>query len=423
MNNRQMFLTIVHKALLGKKMRFAIAVSSIVLVAGLISALLSVSLGIKARFGSEFRRFGANVVLYPKGGERVMNESLTRKLSSGELGRYLYGYVPFLNEQGVVNGKTMPVIGTDFRLARRVNPWWKVSGSYPDEGAGEVLLGIDVAERLGVRVGDRVRLNPNTGSVPASSVECKGCHSVLPENHNRRLEGRLAEVKSNCMSCHQAHSLGGGSSVEMRVSGILSTGGDEDGHILTDLSRAQSLFNKPGAVSQVHASVLTGGELSLEDISRVIESKLGDVQATPVSRIARAEDNLLGKVQLLLTLVTLIVLSTTGLTLASMMTASVMERGREIGLMKAIGATHRAIAILFLAEAASMGLTGGGIGLLLGFLMSQLIGESVFATAIPTPPVVFPLTILSVITLAVLSSVPSIKRAMSIDPATSLRGE
>jgi len=65
------------------------------------------------------------------------------------------------------------------------------------------------------------------------------------------------------------------------------------------------------------------------------------------------------------------------------LTITLLERTREIGVMKAIGVTNRAILLLFLAEATSMGVLGGLAGIVLGLLVNQVLNSvlNVFAKA------------------------------------------
>ncbi|MCS7106163.1 MAG: FtsX-like permease family protein, partial [Candidatus Aenigmarchaeota archaeon] len=61
--------------------------------------------------------------------------------------------------------------------------------------------------------------------------------------------------------------------------------------------------------------------------------------------------------------------------IANTMFMSVMERTRQIGTLKALGATNLEVMEIFLFEAAMIGLLGGLIGIFLGFIASGLISE------------------------------------------------
>ena len=111
-----------------------------------------------------------------------------------------------------------------------------------------------------------------------------------------------------------------------------------------------------------------------------------------------------------------------GIGIMNIMLASVMERIKEIGIRRAIGATKRDITLQFLMEATLLSITGGLIGIVLGIVFSKLIMQF---TSILT--IISPVSI--IISFGVSASVGIIfgympaKRASSADPVESLRHE
>ena len=92
--------------------------------------------------------------------------------------------------------------------------------------------------------------------------------------------------------------------------------------------------------------------------------------------------NILGKIEDMMFLVTIVALLASALGVMTTMTTSVIERKKEIGLMKSVGAENKKIIALFLGEATIIGIIGGILGYIIGFLLSQVIGMSVFNTSI-----------------------------------------
>jgi len=111
-----------------------------------------------------------------------------------------------------------------------------------------------------------------------------------------------------------------------------------------------------------------------------------------------------------------------GIGIMNIMLASVMERIKEIGIRRAIGATKRDIALQFLMEATLLSITGGLIGIVLGIIFSKLIMQ--FTTILT---IISPLSI--IISFGVSASVGIIfgympaKQASVADPVESLRHE
>jgi len=81
-------------------------------------------------------------------------------------------------------------------------------------------------------------------------------------------------------------------------------------------------------------------------------------------------DNILTIVQLFLTAIASISLLVAGIGIMNIMMVSVMERTREIGIMKAVGAKSRTVLSMFLAEAVLLGLIGGVVGVFTGYGLS-----------------------------------------------------
>jgi putative ABC transport system permease protein len=105
------------------------------------------------------------------------------------------------------------------------------------------------------------------------------------------------------------------------------------------------------------------------------------------------------------------------------MMAVVSERRREIGLRKALGASDNSIRREFLGEGMFLGLLGGVLGALLGFVFAQVVSVNVFHASIMFRPLLLPATVLVSMAIAAASCLMPIKRAVAIDPAIVLKGE
>lgn len=111
-----------------------------------------------------------------------------------------------------------------------------------------------------------------------------------------------------------------------------------------------------------------------------------------------------------------------GIVIANIMLVSVMERTREIGIRRAMGATRRNIQLQFLSEAILLSLGGGLMGVLLGYAVSKAI-----ASFTPMPTLVRPSLVIAGLSIAVITGViagwaPS-RRAAALPPVDSLRYE
>jgi putative ABC transport system permease protein len=111
-----------------------------------------------------------------------------------------------------------------------------------------------------------------------------------------------------------------------------------------------------------------------------------------------------------------------GIGIMNIMLASVMERFREIGVRMAIGARKVDIVLQFLAEALSISLTGGLIGVFMGFVFAYAIEES---TGIPTivTPISVILSFMVALAVGLVFGIIPAKKAAEFQPADAVRYE
>ncbi|MDW7726768.1 MAG: ABC transporter permease [Candidatus Methanoperedens sp.] len=416
-----MFYRLVSSAIQRRKLRIALAVLAVVMGASIASTLLTVSFDINDKIGRELKSYGANILLQPSSEGAFINESELYKIKTIFWRHNIIGYSPYLSDTVKVNDTEIVLSGTYLdeeiripglnktfignRIAKEkeasirtgvktIAPWWKVDGEWP--APKEALVGISAAEKLGLKRGDIFR----------------------------------AEFGSN--------------NEPFKVSGILSTGGDEDGQVIVSLKDAQMLFGKQGMVDRVVVSALTTPEPEdkiepsmlppeeyeiwyctpyISSIMLQIEEAVPGASAKPIRQVADNEGKLLKKFEMLMLLITGIAMTSASLGVSTAMTTSIFERRKEIGLMKSIGADGAQISGLFFAEALVIGIIGGAIGILIGAVLAGTVGLWVFGSTISASlPAVLLSWILS-IGVALLGSMLPVKKAAEIEPSIILRGD
>ncbi|MDH3890067.1 MAG: ABC transporter permease [candidate division Zixibacteria bacterium] len=134
-----------------------------------------------------------------------------------------------------------------------------------------------------------------------------------------------------------------------------------------------------------------------------------------------------------LAMIGLIALTTASLGIVNTMVMSIMERTREIGVLKSLGADERDIRLLFLVESGVIGLVGAGAGIVFGWLIARLASyiartimerEGVDPVELFAMPLWLILAALTVgVVVAVLAGLYPSGRAARVDPVTALRHE
>ena len=170
---------------------------------------------------------------------------------------------------------------------------------------------------------------------------------------------------------------------DFKVKGNLERIGtpDDDRIILMDLNSFRELFGIQDRVDIIIVQIDEGEDIN--EVSDRIEKKLrssrGVTEKTQDFDIIKPEEllesfgNVLNIITAFLAGVAAISLLVGGIGMANTMYTSVVERTREIGIMKAIGAKNKDILSIFLIESGFLGLVGAGIGVLLGYSISKTI--------------------------------------------------
>ncbi len=164
-------------------------------------------------------------------------------------------------------------------------------------------------------------------------------------------------------------------------------------------------------------------------IERVLERAHGekDFQVMSTENIIESAGNVLAIIQIVLIGLAAISLLVGGIGIMNTMLMSVMERTKEIGVMKAIGATNERVLSIFLMEAGLIGLAGGIIGAFFGYLISLFVSviSSSFGFALPftVDPIVLIGALAFAMVVGMLSGFFPARHAAMLDPVEALRYE
>lgn len=429
-----MFFRMIKGALIRQRGKMLLIALTIALGASLATAMLNTVMDVGDKVNQELKTYGANIVVKPKDASLLADiyavedgsgEALnTSYLAEEELPKLktifwafnIVDFAPFLEANVTLpDGSQAICTGTWFNHhlslptgeeldagVQSMRSWWDVTdGAWLDEqtdGNG-VMVGITLAQRLSVKAGDMLSL-----------------------------KGKAGEA-------------------DVRVIGVYDAGGDEDEQLYAPLDLVQQLTGLDGKVASVEVSALTTPDnelairaaknpaaLSSADyetwyctayvsaICYQIQEALTNASAAAVRQVADSEGNILEKTQLLMILITVLALVGSALGISNLVTASVMERAQEIGLLKAIGAHDGPITALIMIEVLVTALIGAVVGYFMGFGFAQLIGRSVFGSAIAMNMQVIPIVAVLIALVTIAGSLPAVRMVLRLDPAEVLHG-
>jgi putative ABC transport system permease protein len=164
-------------------------------------------------------------------------------------------------------------------------------------------------------------------------------------------------------------------SPEKTKGGAMTFRGMDTG-LFVPIESLETLYGGEGKISQ--ALVEVTDQTDVVEASQAIKTLFSQL-GTPVQTITAEEmsqqiKSAMSSIQMTLTAIAAISLLVGAIGVMNTMFTSVLERTREIGIMKAIGAKDRHVLSLFLIESGLLGIIGGAIGVLAGVAISSLAG-------------------------------------------------
>ena len=425
MTNRKMFFTMLWGAVFRRRSRAMMAVIASLVGAATLFCLASVCVAVPQQMNEEMRAYGANLIVTPAsatGKSQGIDTATVRNVTA-------------LIGAGRINSAPYTIAGVDVKAVRALNRHWNVTGDWP--GSGNVMVGRDVADALGVKVGSRVTIGYRAADASASassSASAKSDSDESTETAESSAQGTQSTQTTQGEQTTQATENGRVSSdimdnngTEFRIAGIVDTGGNEDSIIYATTADVAKLAGSKRGADVVEYSVnAMGDELNdiVNNINRSADKNPNSaVKAQTVTRITSSDTRIIAMLQTLFWIVSLVVLVLTLVGVGTTISSIVSQRRNEIGLRKALGADSRAIGVEFYVESGIYGLIGGLLGTAIGYVLARVLCATVFGRAIGFDWLLGAGSLLLSVAIAVIASIPPVRRATRIDPAIVLREE
>ena len=271
--------------------------------------------------------------------------------------------------------ESVALVGIDSERYQRILPISEdiIDGVF-EVGAGKAVIGKQLAIELGISAGDKMRLQTGQGGDSVLSI------AGIFELGVRELDAR---------------------------------------YVYLDMSQAQSLLNLPGAATVIDMTVadIFSADITATRIRRLTGQKVESWMDTNAQLL-----NALQSQSLSTSMISVFVALSVALGIASVLSVSVVQRTREIGILRAIGIDRSQILRVFLIQGALFGLFGSLIGGISGYLLVWVFntfGPRLFFIPID-PNLLVAATVLATLTGVISASIPA-RRAAHLDPVEAIR--
>lgn len=378
-------------------------------------ALLSLSASIKEEIGTQLDRFGANIVVVPQsnnlsldyGGLSVSTVSFDVKQLKNEDAKSVLD-IPYRNRISnvspkllgavAVEGRDVLLAGVDFESELTLKRWWHIAGRKP-ETEKDLLVGYEVARALSL-----------IESAPQSEPQHLS-HGGSHDPGENKFQFKV--IRDHLKLAGQDHN----------VAGVISqTGGPEDQMIFSSLPHVQSLLDKPDQLSLIEVSALCK-DCPIGDIVAQISERLPHAKVSAIQQSVRARSETVARLTRFSAAVAAVVLAIGALMIFTTMMGSVLERTKEIGVLRAIGFRRTHIIKGLMIEVAVISLLGGVLGWGAGMLASWLALPYFAETnvAFELQPTLAIVAVVSGLVIGSASSFYPIVRASRLDPSEAVR--
>ena len=269
-----------------------------------------------------------------------------------------------------VEGISVMVVGIQPQEEIKIKTWWKVKEGEYIEKQNQALVGTVAASFLQLKAGSPISINGDS----------------------------------------------------LTVAGIIDeTGASDDYQIFIPIDTLQKAFNKEGLVSSIDIRALCNA-CPVEVIADALNKDIPGIRAVAVKQVAETEMGMLEKINRFMIAMAVITLAVGLFGVINTMMTSVHERIKDIGIMRAVGASRNQIIKIFIYEALIIGIIGGILGYIAGSVLAYVVGPLLLeGTTVHYVPIYFPVALVLAILVAILATTYPAFLATRIRVADSFR--
>lgn len=396
-----------------------VAIAAVALATCLATFLLNWSFNLGDKIQRDLRAYGANILITPSG------ETLPLPIGGGE-----YGNLP---GDSYLKSSEMEGLKKIF--------WRNQIVAMAPLLAQPVRFGDDLVMLVGSEFGERDPKSDLRNAAPYFAIDGR-----WPQSDSEAIIGKSLMERFGWKAGQEIELRFQDSSRQFRITGHVSSGGAEDQQVIAKLSAVQSFTGHAGEFKQLLVSALITPQNQLYKKHQVNPDSLTPVEAerfmcTPfmsnvtkditqvfsgsearvVRQISQTEEKISRKVNWLMLLVTLAALIAASLTMTSTTAAMIMERRKELALMKAIGSHNAFILFYLFSEILLLGALGSFTGYALGSVISVAMSRLYFDSPLEMKWAVLPLVAVVGVLIITCGSIWPLRQATALQPSVALK--
>lgn len=362
---------IIRRSLLGNFRISFWTLAALALCAALVTMFTTTTLVVEQKMSGALRQLGGNAVIYPS--------TPRATLGVPDVGADWGAVVEAAREQeaaiallrlhvGTVSGRPLAVVAGAPESLEELTSYWRIEGRRPTS-PGECIVGLRAAEVYGLGLGDEVTV-------------------AWPKRKQK---------------------------TKYQVVGVVDSGDDDDDRIFTT-----SLDGRDPSFTYALISI-RNGEKGISDFQRKIHG--ANVEIRPLRQVLHGEQVVLSKTDLLSSVSLLAVLALTAIGVSVSVVVRVVERRKELALMRAVGGKRGTIVRFLLVEQLTLGTVASGVGFVLGTLMAQGVADNIFGVSVSPKGLAFGASLAMTLAVSLCAGAIACARALQLQPAMALRGE
>ena len=347
-----------------RKLRAGLTTLGVVIGIAAIVALLSISQGLQSTITAQLERgFATDTLIVTAGGGGGFG------MGGGLGGGGDSGFQLLVSDTQTING--LPNVDSSVAIIQRVVNNVSVGGT----NKTGTVTGVDFAGYLDI-YGDTFKASNGTIPIPpANDSIVVGKRVVDPRLNGTTIAGVNDPIGLTWINAraNATITLSGHITAVLNEIGSFGVGGPSDSGVYIPIAQAQILF-ETNECDMIIVKLKSSDQVVIDNASSAIKNAFyGEVSVISATSVLGIISSIFSVIELFLGGIAAISLVVAGIGIMNIMIVSLMERTREIGILKALGTKSRTVLLIFLSEAVIIGVIGGAIGIGLGWVLANVV--------------------------------------------------